>query len=401
MELPDGLDSLAIIILVAALAPLILSILPGPRIPEVAVLIVAGVVLGPHVLDVVQTGSEIGLIANVGLGFLFFLAGYELDLAILRGRAGANATASWIISFALALAIVGGLYAAGFVKAFLPVSIALTTTALGTLLPMLRDSGENKGPLGVAVLANGAVGEFLPIIAISVFLSTQGAWKSIVILVGFGLLAWLITRFGGWMRTGPIAEHMRRGADTSSQTTVRITVLLLVTLLALSGRLGLDIVLGAFSAGIVMRATVPEGDRLLERKLEAIGFGLFIPVFFVVSGSRIDVQSIIDSPARMLVFFVLILVVRGVPAAILHRRSLPGIRSVRLGLYTATGLPLIVAISEIGLSTGVMLPQNAAALVGAGLLTVLVLPFLARVLASREEPGAEGAGTDSPAPQAS
>src|SRR5262249_12652786 len=159
--------------------------------------------------------------------------------------------------------------------AYLPVAIALTTTAIGTLLPMLRDGGETTGDFGRAVLANGALGEFLPIIAISLFLSSRGAWESLVLLVSFGLVALLVSHASRWLRGRSVAEIVRFGSETSSQTAVRIAVLLLVGLLFLSGELGLDIVLGAFAAGIVLRVTLPDGDEALERKLDGLAFGFF------------------------------------------------------------------------------------------------------------------------------
>ncbi len=393
MEIPEGLDSLLVIVVVSALTPLIVGLLPGPRVPEVVILLLLGVVVGPHVLDIAQTGPEVSLIANVGLGFLFFLAGFELDLSMLRGSEGRAAGVAWAVSIAAALAVVGVLAAVGFVHAFLPVSIALTTTALGTLLPMLRDSGETTGPFGRAILANGAAGEFLPIIAISLFLSAKGAWESLILLLAFGALAILVSVASRHLKGRSVAQLVRLGSETSSQTAVRIAVVLLVALLWLAGELGLDVVLGAFAAGIVLRVTLPDGDEVLERKLDGLAFGFFVPVFFVVSGMQVDLPSILDGPARMFIFLALILAVRGVPVLLTFRSRLPGRDPVRLGLLSATALPLIVAITGIGLATGEMLPENAAALVGAGLLSVLIFPMLAKALERRP-----GAGAPSPPP---
>jgi Kef-type K+ transport system membrane component KefB len=383
MELPVGLDSLLIIVAASALAPLVVGLLPGPKVPEVVLLLVLGVVIGPDVLDIAQTEDAIVLLSNVGLGFLFFLAGFELDLSVLRGSNGRAAVTAWLITMVASLAVVGLLASTGFVHAFLPVAIALTTTALGTLLPILRDAGETSGPFGRAVFANGAVGEFLPIIAISVFLSARGAWQSLVLLIGFCVLALLVAESSRWLKGRSLASLVNMGSETSSQTTVRVSVVLLVGLLLLAGELGLDVVLGAFAAGLVLRAALPEGDPSLERKLEGIGFGFFIPVFFVVSGMNVDLDSILENPARLVVFLALILVLRGLPVLLLFRGRLAGREPLRLGLYSATALPLIVAITEIGLATGEMRPENAAALVGAGLVSVLVFPLLAKLAAGR------------------
>ena len=386
MELPEGLGSLFVIVLVAAITPLVAGAVRRPRIPEVVLLLVAGVVIGPEVLDVAETPSAIVLLSNVGLGFLFFVAGFELDLSVLRGREGTAAGAAWGLSILVSLAVVGVLAAIGYVHAFLPVAIALTTTALGTLLPMLRDAGETGGTLGRAVLANGAVGEFLPIVAISMFLSARGAWQSLALLAGFGLVALLLTRATARLKRHPVAALVRFGSESSAQTPVRVTMLLLVSLLLLAGELGLDVVLGAFAAGIVMRMALPEGDESLERKIDGLAFGFFIPVFFVVSGMGVNIDSIVASPGRLVVFFLLLLAVRGLSVLLVFRNRLPGREPLQLALYAATGLPLIVAITQIGLSTGEMRPENGAALVGAGLLSVLVFPMLATAIGRRRDP---------------
>jgi Kef-type K+ transport system membrane component KefB len=389
MDLPEGLDSLFVVVLIAAVVPLIVTVVPGRRVPEVVLLLLFGVVVGPKVLDLAQTDSAILLISNVGLGFLFFVAGFELDLSVLRGADGSAAGAAWVASIAVSLMVVGALAASGFVHAFLPVAIALTTTALGMLLPILRDAGATRGALGRATLANGAIGEFAPIVAISVFLSARGAWESLALLLGFGLIALLLSRATGWLKDQRVAELVQRGSESSSQTPVRITMLLLVSLLVLAGELGLDVVLGAFAAGVVLRVTLPRGDERLERKIDGLAFGFFIPAFFVVSGMQVDVQSILDNPGRLAVFFVLLLAVRAVPVFLVFRSRLSGREALQLALFAATGLPLIVAITQIGLSTGVMLPENAAALVGAGLLSVLVFPMLSTSIGRPRDADAE------------
>jgi Kef-type K+ transport system membrane component KefB len=394
VELPEGLDSLFVIMLVSALVPVVLAMLPGPRIAEVVVLLVAGVVVGPEVLDLAQVDAPIQLISDIGLSFLFLVAGYELDLEVVRGAEGRRAGATWGISVLAAILVVTTLDRAGLVNAPVPVAIALTTTALGTLLPILRDAGALGGGLGRAVLANGAVGEFGPIIAMSVFLTSRGQVESLLILAGFGLIALHVSRATTWFKSRRAAAIVRLGAETSSQTAVRMTVLLLVSLTLLSGELGLDVVLGAFAAGLVLRNALPEGDEKLEPKIDGIAFGFFIPVFFVVSGMQIDIRSIIESPTDMIAVFLLIVAIRGVPAYLTHRRILPVSEPVRLALYTATGLPIIVAIAQVAVATDLMEPRHAASLIGAGVLSVLIFPLLARVIEEREEARLEGPSAD-------
>jgi Kef-type K+ transport system membrane component KefB len=266
----------------------------------------------------------------------------------------------------------------GFVRAFLPVSIALTTTALGTLLPILRDNNLLHTSLGRHVLAAGAAGELLPIIAIAVFLGSTNSFAAFLSLAAIGGLALALSLAPGLMRSVWVRRIVAEGESTTSQTTIRWTLVLLFGLLAFAARFGLDIVLGAFLAGLVLRNWAPAQTRAaLMAKLDAIGYGFFIPLFFVTAGMGLDVRSILDSPARLLVFACLLLIVRGLPALLVYRRDLPITERVQLMFITATTLPLLVALSHIGLENGTMLPENAAALVGAGVISVLVFPAAA------------------------
>ena len=389
----EGLGSLLAAMVVVAAAPIVVAFLPG-RVPQVVLLIAGGIVIGPEMLDLAQP-DDITLFANLGLGFLFLLAGYELDPALLRQRSGKLAIVAWVISIVLAIATVGALEAAGLVKAFVPVAIGLTTTALGTLLPILRDHHMLEGRFGRSLFAAGAVGEMGPVLCIALLL---GHYNSIVEVIGVAAVAGVafalsvLPRFTQGTKFGRILEE---GQHETSQTTLRLTVLLLVALLYLSAEFGLDIVLGAFFAGMVLRRWAPGDIESLERKLDAVGYGFFIPVFFVSSGMGLDVISIVESPGRLLGFFVLLLLVRGVPALFVYRKDLPAPRRVQMMLLTATALPLLVALTEIGLQNGSMLPENAAALVGAGVLSVAVFP----ALAVRLQPRALEAEREASAPE--
>ncbi len=393
LRLPAELDSLLWITLVAALAPLLTARLPGKGVPEVAVLLVAGLLIGPSGLGLAATDESITLLASIGLGFLFLTGGYELDPTVLRGRRGRLAGLAWVVSVLAALAVVGLLVVEGTVSAYVPVVIALTTTALGTLQPMLRDSGALASPFGRTVLANGAVGEFGPILAISVLLSTQGASISLLLLVAFGAIAVVLGLLPHRFASARLAQDFARGNDTTAQTAVRWTALLLVALLVLADDFGLDTVLGAFAAGLILRQVLPPGGHIVQAKIDGLAFGFFVPLFFVVSGMSIDLGSIVENPGRMLLFFVLMGLVRGVPVLLLFRRELPGTQPWQLALLTATGLPVIVAITQVAMQAGVMQPANAAALVGAGVLTVLVFPSTATLLASSARGKGEG-GTE-------
>ena len=374
-DLSQALSSLFVVAMVAALAPLVVGLLARLRVPQVVVLIVGGVVIGPQVLGWAEPAS-IGLLASVGLGFLFLLAGYELDLTLFRQKAGRLALVGWAVTVVLALAVVGLLEAAGLVRAFVPVALALTTTALGTLLPILRDNDMLGGPFGRYVLAAGAVGEFLPVVAIAIFLGTNGKFLGLISLCAVGALALLLT-VAPRLVPGRVARIMREGEHATAQTTLRWTVALLLLLLVVANDFGLDVVLGAFLAGVVLRRWAPGDVHALEEKLDAVGYGFFIPVFFVASGMGLDLRSIVEAPGRLILFFVLLLAVRGLPTLLVYRTVLPLPQRMELVFLAATALPLLVALSAIGLETGTMLPQNAAALVGAGVLSVLVFPAAA------------------------
>ena len=390
MDLARGLETLLVAAAVAALAPVLVALLPGPRIPQVVVLLAGGVLIGPQVLGWADRPA-IDLLANVGLGFLFLLAGYELDLHLFRERPGRLAIVAWLVTVALAAATVGVLAAIGFVRAFVPVALGLTTTALGTLLPILRDNDMLGGRFGRYLLAAGAVGELFPVIAIALFLGASNKFVALASLVAVGVLAVVLSFAPRLVRGNRLERILTEGEGSTAQTTVRWTVVLLLLLLVIAEEFGLDVVLGAFLAGIVLRRWAPGDVHSLEEKLDAIGYGFFIPLFFVASGMSLDIRSIAEAPLRLLVFFVLLLAVRGVPALFLYRDALPPVRRVQMMFLTATALPLLVALAEIGLRNGTMLPENAAALVGAGALSVLVFPMAAVAIERRRRAAARPA----------
>jgi Kef-type K+ transport system membrane component KefB len=387
-ELTQALQSLFVVALVAALAPLIVGLIPRLRVPQVVVLIVGGVIVGPQVLGLAEPDT-IELLSNVGLGFLFLLAGYELELALFRQRAGKLAVIAWVASAVLAGVLVGLLASMGLVRAFVPVALGLTTTALGTLLPILRDNNMLRGSFGSFVLAGGAVGEFFPIVAIAVFLGSNGRFFGLLSLLAVAVIALILSLIPRLGRGGRLQQILTEGQGATAQTTLRWTVAMLLLLLLIANAFGLDAVLGAFLAGVVLRRWAPGDVKSLDDKLDAVGYGFFIPVFFIASGMGLDLRSIVQSPGRLILFFVLLLVVRGLPTLLIYRSALPRPQRLELVLLMATALPLLVALSEIGLETGEMLPENAAALVGAGVLSVLVFPSIAvaidrRMAASRD-----------------
>ncbi len=391
MEAPDPAVSLFWIALCAVLAPLLAGFVPRKMLPEVVLLLVFGVLIGPNVLRLAANDEAIGLLSELGLGMLFLLAGYEVELKELTGRGGRRALLTWLICLASAFVTIWMLGLTGAVHAEIAVAIALTSTALGTLLPILKDSGILGTSFGGAVLNHGAIGELGPVVAMAILLSARKPGWSVVVLAVFAVLAVGLTL--PWKRlqrgTSGVMQLIRAGSETTGQTTVRLTVLLLVTLLALAAAFSLDSVLGAFAAGFILRRLIPEGDEQLEHKLNGLAFGLLIPVFFVTSGMAIDPAAVAAHPLGLVAFVALIMLVRGVPVYVAgrtERNLLTGDRqfdrrdSVRLGLYGATGLPIIVAVTTTAVNAGQMSTANASLLVAGGAVTVLVLPMSATLL---------------------
>ena len=396
-DLASVLNTLVVVGVVAALAPLIVALLPGPRVPQIVLLIIGGIVIGPEGFGLADPAVLI-LLANIGLGLVFLLAGYELDPAVFGERAGRLALVGWLITVSLAAGLVGVLEAIGFVHAFVPVALGLTTTALGTLLPILRDHDLLAGRFGRYILAAGAVGELLPILGIAIFLGAHSQFVGILSLASVGVLAVILSLAPRLARGSRIERIFKEGEHSTSQTTLRFSIVLLLFLLAVAAQFGLDVVLGAFLAGMVLRRWAPGDVHSLEEKLDAIGYGFFIPVFFIVSGMNLDVDSIVQAPLRLLVFFVLLLVIRGLPALLVYRRALSMTQRLQMMFITATALPLLVALAEIGLRNGTMLPENAAALVGAGVLSVIVYPAVAVGIGARRTAREQAAST-SPEPR--
>ena len=382
MNLTQGLDDLVVVALVAALAPIVTALLPGPRVPQVVIFLFGGVLIGPHVLGLAET-SAIQLLSNIGLGFLFLLAGYELDPALLRQRPGKLAVGGWLISAVIAVGVAAGMTAAGYIRDYVPVGLALTTTALGTLLPILRDNDMLGGRFGRDVYAAGAVGELFPILIIAVFLTRRGHIVALASVALVGVLAVALTAVPWLTGHRAVQRIVQQGQDETAQITLRGAMLLLFVLLAVASRFGLDVVLGAVLAGMVLRGWARHSNMditSLEHKFDAVGYGIFIPIFFISSGMSLDLKAIARDPLRMLIFLALLLIVRGLPSLLVYRRVLPVRQRVEMTFITATTLPLLIALVEIGQRDGVMLPANAAALVGAGVLSVLVYPLIAVML---------------------
>ena len=379
--------SLVVIAAIAAFVPLMVGLF-RIKVAEVVLLLGAGIVFGPEVVGWITVDDSIELLSQLGLGLLFFLAGMELEERAVRGESGRLAAVGWFLSLAVAAAAAILMTTTGAIHDTLGVAIALTSTALGTLLPILRDRGELGTRFGTLFMGAGAWGEFGPIVAISVLLSTKSSFVALLSLIGFGLVSLVLATLPRRLAGDRVRDILAAGHRTSSQTALRFTMLLLITLLALAGTFGLDVVLGAFIAGIIVRRfSPPSEESALQVRIEAIGFGFLIPLFFVVSGANLDIVSIIENPLPMLRFFAYMLLARGVVQYLLYRRAIPDRRErARFSLLVATGLPIIVAVTSIEVEAGIMIESNAAALVGAGALSVLVFPLLGTWLTRNQPP---------------
>jgi Kef-type K+ transport system membrane component KefB len=386
--MPGAAESLFWISLCAVLAPLLTGIVLRGRVPEVVLLLGFGVVIGPNVANLASSGDGVEMLRQLGLGMLFLLAGYEIRPAELTGAGGRRALAAWLVSLMLALGCAAVLGRTGHVDAVAAVGIALTSTALGTLLPILKDGGLLGTAVGRSVLNHGAWGELGPIVAMAVLLGVHGPVESLLVLAVFGLLAVVVHRFSVRVGRTHVLTVVRRGAETSGQTQVRLVVLLLVTLTVAASVFDLDAALGSFAAGFVLRQLVPEGNESLEHKLEGLAFGLLIPVFFITSGMAIDPVVILEEPIALVTFVVTILVVRGGVVLLVARTSDGFDRedSVAIGLFASTGLPVIVAVSSVAVSLGEMSTKDASVLVAGGAVTVLVCPLLAQRILTRSHP---------------
>jgi Kef-type K+ transport system membrane component KefB len=369
------------IVATAAVAGMLVAVAGGRGLflPVVVVELTLGVLVGPQVLDLAHVNAFTEFFGDLGLGMLFFFAGYEIDLIRIRGTPLRLALIGWALSLAIAYTLGGALAAAGVVVSLVYVGSALATTAIGTLLPVLSDTGELRSSFGTYLLAAGAVGEFGPILLLTLVLSTQSALHNALILIAFVLLAVAVAIVA--VRS---SEHtlalFERTIETSSQLAVRWIVVLVFALALLANKLGLDLLLGGFAAGLITRQVLQKSEvEAFDSKLNAVAFGFFVPFFFVVSGMRLDVDALFASPsgvAKLLLFFVLFLVVRGTPALLLYRGVLP-LREDRLALafFCATQLPLVVAITTLAVEEGHMRSSTAAALVGAGALSTLAGPL--------------------------
>ena len=374
-------ESFLAIATVAALAALLAGLLAGGRLPlPVVVLeIVLGIVVGPELLGLAEPDNFIEFFSSLGLGMLFFFAGYEIDFERIRGSPLRLAVLGWLLSLVLAYSLGALLEMSGVVLSLVFTGSALATTAIGTLIPVLSDAGELHTRFGTYLLAAGAAGEFGPILLVTLVFSTKSTGANAIILALFIAVAVLaavvaVRSVGrGWGR-------LERNLETSGQLGIRVAVLMVFGLAALAASLGLDLLLGGFVAGVIVRLALKGHEvRLFESKLIGVGYGFFIPFFFVVSGIKFDLDALVDDPVNLLklpLFLALFLVVRGAPALLLYRNEFDSRDRMALAIFSSTALPMVVAITTIAIQQGHMRSATAASLIGAAILSTTIFPIV-------------------------
>jgi Kef-type K+ transport system membrane component KefB len=385
-------DDLLIVVAIAFAAPFVLGLFPSVRLPSVVLEIVAGILIGPAVLGWVSVDQTVSVMSTIGLAFLLFLAGLEIEFSKLRGQVLRLAVIGFGVSLAIAVTTGFALKAAGVVQTPLLVAIILSATSLGVIIPVLKDAGEISSRFGQLVVAAGSIADFGAIILLSAFFSGEGGTGSTLLLIGslFGIAAAVYFVVRGAERSRAVMGDLTRLQDTTAQIRVRGAVVLLIGFAAIAEQFGLEAILGAFAAGAVL--TLVDQDRrmthpLFRTKLEAIGFGFFVPVFFVASGVKFDLNALLDHPSNLVkvpVFLAALLVVRGLPALV-YRGVLGQRRTIIAGVLQATSLPFIVAATTIGMDLNLMGSAEASALIAAGLLSVLLFPLTGLTLLAGNE----------------
>ena len=371
-----------ILALVAAMAPVLAEIPSGWRMPVVAIELLLGILIGPHVLNWASPDGLVGLVGELGLTFLLFMVGLEMNLGEFRGRPLNLAVGGWLLSFLVAMISMYLMHEIGLIQAPpLLAAAALSTTALGVLVPLLRDEGILETPFGKLVVSAAAMGEFGPLMVVSILLiPTHSTVIHTLFIIAFILLAFLTAYAAVKVRSSRLLDLLTNTLESSGQLPVRLCIAVQALLVLLAAEFGLNIVIGAFAAGMVIGlASKGKPGRRLRQKLDAIGYGFLIPFFFIDTGMRFDVSALWNGPlmpVQLIALMAMMVLIRGVPILV-YGDALAKEDRLPFSLYSATGLPLIVIIAQFGVSSGLMAPDRAAVLVSAGMISVLVFPLLA------------------------
>ncbi len=380
-------SGLLVVAIVAFVAPLLARLIPRGLVAPVVLEVVGGIVVGPQGLGLVHPTGGVYLLYELGFGFLLFLAGQEIEIERFRGPTFQLTAYSFVVSLAVAIPIAFGFRQIAPGADVRLVALALTASTLGVLVPVLRDAGEIDTDFGQLVVMAGSVGEFGALLLLTILFSagSKPVWVQVSYVLGLGVVAVLAAVGLRWLwRTGWLRKALLATDQSTSQLRIRGAFVILLIFGAATHEFGVDTLLGAFIAGIVLRVADSDDRPTQERyrgKLLAIGFGFLVPVFFIVTGVRFDVRSLAHGSTLALLPALLaaLLVARAAPA-MLYRRRVGTVPAVAAGLLQATTLTFPVVVAEVGTSIGLLSPALAAALVGAALLSVLLFPAAALAL---------------------
>jgi len=372
--------------IVAFFVPFVLGFFPRIRIPAVALELVAGIVIGPAVLGWIEPGPVVSVMASIGVAFLLFLAGLELDLQVMQGPPLARGAIGFLMTFTLAFAIMTPLGKAGFILSPLLVAVAISSTSIGVLVPVLRDTGHMDSAVGRFTMGGSSAAEISTIGMLGVFFAGRGSSASVsaLLLVAVAVIAMaLLFALRYALRWHPGRRIFDKLDDSSAQARVRFSVMILVAAATLAMYFGFEGILGTFVAGIVV-GVLMRGDRherSLHAKLKVIGFGIFVPAFFVTSGLRFQLDKIggMAEIGRAALFFVAMVAVHMAPV-FLYRPHLRWRECIASGLMQSTNLSFIVVAVTVGTQLGELRDINASALVLAGLASAVLLPAIATTL---------------------
>ncbi len=386
-----------IIAAVAVAVPVVLALLPAVPVPGAVVEVIAGIVIGPSVLGWVHIDAPIQVLSDLGLGMLLFLAGLEIDVQGLRGPLGRVAALAFAGSVVLGVGCGFTLSAASQASRPLFLAIVLMSTSAGLLLPLLKDAREDDTRFGQLVMTAGALAEVAPIIMLSLLFSAASktpAQRAANLAILLALLAVSGLALGRVRKLASLERLLDRLGDSSAQLRVRAALTVALGFGVMASRFGFASILGSFAAGLLVRI-IDLGGRApqFETKLQGIGFGFLVPIFFIATGVQFDLKALLGNAtalAEVPLFLIALLVVRGLPA-LLYARLVGRRRASVAGLMQATTLTFVIVATQIGLAARLISPTGSASLLAAGLLSAALFPAAALRLLAPEGPAPEPA----------
>ena len=398
-------DGLLVIALVAVAVPVLLALVPRLPVPGAVLEVVAGILVGPSVLGWVHLDAPVRVVSDLGLGMLLFLAGLEIDVGGLRGPLGRLAGRAFGVSLLLGLACGYAFSLAGVGGKPIFLAVVLTSTSAGLLLPLLKDASLHRAPFGQLVMAGAALAEVVPVMMLSLLFSATSGTRARLssLLALLAVLTAIGLALGRIRRLAALDRLLERLEDNSAQLRLRAALTLTLAFAVLAQRFGFASIVGSFAAGLLVRTidlNGPTPHPQFQVKLEGIGFGFLIPVFFIATGVQFDVRALVGDPAVLAevpLFLLALLLVRAVPA-LAYVRLIGKRRAGSAGLMQAATLTFVVVASQIGIASGQLSRPTGAALLAAGLLSAAFFPALAvKLLPAEPAPGADQPAAKVPA----